>query len=231
MLQIENEYYSSVRPKQVPEANEKPSLALLRRGVRYVELRSLDINIFDPVGISNTQCRFMETLMAFCLMQDSPVISETARKEIDHNLDAVCYRGREPGLTLQRDGKTVTLRDWASELCNAMTGFAEVLDGDIAEKPYRQALQQQVKATLDPEKTLSARVLEEMRSHGEGYFHFAKRMSLQHQKYYLDLPENNETFSALSETVEKSLTDQHAMEDADEISFDAYLENYFSQKS
>ena len=228
MLQIENEYYSSVRPKQVPGFSEKPTIALLRRGVRYVELRSLDINIFDPQGISESQCRFLETMMAFCLMQDSPVISEQGRKEIDVNLDAVCYRGREPGLELQRNGKSITLTSWAGELCNAMTGFADVLDENQAGSPYKLALQEQVEAIRDPDRTLSARVLDGMRTQGEGYFHFAKRMSLQHQQYFLDLPDKDA--DAFAETVEKSLSDQRAIEDADEVPFDEFLKNYFAQK-
>jgi glutamate--cysteine ligase len=104
ILQIENEYYSSVRPKQVPEFLEKPTHALKRRGVRYIELRSMDINVYNPLGISAEQCRFAETLMALCLFRDSPVIGARESGEIDHNLDAVCYRGREPGLKLLRDG-------------------------------------------------------------------------------------------------------------------------------
>ena len=228
MLQIENEYYSSVRPKQVPGFNEKPTIALSRRGVRYVELRSLDINIFDPQGISESQCRFLETMMAFCLMQDSPVISEQGRKEIDFNLDAVCYRGRQPGLELQRNGESITLTSWAGELCDAMAGFADVLDENQAGSPYRLALQEQVEAVRDPDRTLSARVLEGMRTHGEGYFHFAKRMSLQHQQYFLDLPDKDT--NSFTETVEKSLSDQRAIEDADEVPFDEFLKNYFAQK-
>jgi len=125
MLQIENEYYSSVRPKQVPVDNEKPSLALQRRGVRYVELRSLDINVFDPCGISETQCRFIEIFMAFCQLQASPLISSLERREIDYNLDAVAYRGREPGLLLQCDGKKLPLQQWANTLCEAMQAFAK----------------------------------------------------------------------------------------------------------
>jgi glutamate--cysteine ligase len=230
MLQIENEYYSSVRPKQVPGFNEKPSIALLHRGVRYVELRSLDINIFDPQGISESQCRFLETLMAFCLMQDSPVISEQGRKEIDFNLDAVCYRGREPGLELQRDGKPVLLTSWAGELCEAMAGFADVLDEHQAGNPYKLALQEQVEAIREPDRTLSARVLNNMRTHGEGYFDFAQRMSKQHQQYFLDLPDRKEDADSFTETVEKSLSDQRAMEEADDISFDEYLKNYLAQK-
>ena len=229
ILQIENEYYSSVRPKQVPDENEKPALALQRRGVRYVELRSLDINIFDPQGISETQCRFLETLMAFCLMQDSPVISPQERKEIDDNLNAVCYRGREPGLLLQRRGKTVSLRQWAGELCETMTGFAKTLDENEPDNSYQQALQQQVEAVKDPDRTFSAQVLEEMRKHNEGYFHYSQRMSRQHQQYFLDMAHSRDQFQAFNAAVTQSIADQKSVEDSDTISFEEFLENYFAQ--
>lgn len=229
MLQIENEYYSSVRPKQVPEANEKPTLALQRRGVRYVELRSLDINIFDPRGISDTQCRFVEIFMAFCQLQDSPPISALERTEIDYNLDAVGYRGREPGLQLQRNGDTVSLQQWATELCAAMQDFADALDHDKDSAPYRQALQQQQTAVADPGKTLSAQVLAGMRSHGEGYFHFARRMANQHQQYYLALEDQPAQFALFEAMVGESLQQQRAIEASNDESFDDFLQRYFAQ--
>jgi glutamate--cysteine ligase len=229
ILQIENEYYSSVRPKQVPDGNEKPVLALQRRGVRYVELRSLDINVFDPQGISLEQCRFLETLMAFSMLQDSPPISSRERKEIDDNLNAVCYRGREPGLVLRRNDKPVTLKQWAAQICEAMSGFADALDTTESGTPYRQALQAQLASVNDPERTPSARILAEMRAHGEGYFHFSKRMSLQHQQYFLQVPHDEAQFLAFNETAEKSLAEQQAVEAADSMSFDEFLEDYIAQ--
>jgi glutamate--cysteine ligase len=229
MLQIENEYYSSVRPKQVPEFNEKPTLALQRRGVRYVELRSLDINVFDPHGISETQCRFIEIFMTFCQLQDSPVISDLERKEIDYNLDAVAYRGREPGVSLQHNGGTLRLQQWAGELCAAMQPFAAALDEDQSGMPYQRALQIQQEAVDDPAKTLSAQVLDSMREHDEGYFHFAQRMSRQHQQYFLGLEEDPVQTRLFNEMVRQSLQQQHAMEAASHESFDDYLKNYFAQ--
>ncbi len=229
LLQIENEYYSSVRPKQVPDDNEKPTLALQRRGVRYFELRSLDINIFDPRGISEQQCRFLEVFTAFCQLQDSPRISSLERTEIDYNLDAVAYRGRERGLRLQRHGESVTLQQWAGELCEAMQAFAETLDHDEEGTPYQQALQVQLAAVADPDRTLSAQVLQGMREHDEGYFHYAQRMSRQHQRYFLELGQNPARFEAFEAMVDESVEKQRAIEAADDKSFDSFLEDYFSQ--
>ena len=230
ILQIENEYYSSIRPKQVPGFNEKPTLALKRRGVRYVELRSLDINAYDPLGISVEQCHFLEVMMAFCLFHDSPVIDEQGRNEIDYNLNAVCYRGRDPSLTLQRNTRTLTLKQWAGELCEAMTGFAELLDEGEPDAPCQQALQAQKETVRDPDRTSSARILADMRAHGEGYYHFAQRMSRQHRDYFIRLPRDADTFRKLEASVEQSLRDQRDIEDVDAQSFDEFLKNYFAQK-
>ena len=229
ILQIENEYYSSTRPKQVPDGNEKPALALQRRGVRYVELRSLDINIFDPQGISTEQCRFLEALMGLALLQDSPVISRTERREIDNNLSAVCYRGREPGLELSRNGKPVKLKQWAEELCSALTGFAELLDAAETGSPYQDALQTQIESINDPDRTPSARVLAGMREHDSGYFDYARHMSLQHQQYFKDLPYDAAQMEAYTATVQQSLQQQQALEAAEEITFDEFLQDYFAQ--
>jgi len=230
ILQIENEYYSSIRPKQVPDGNEKPALALKRRGVRYVELRSLDINIFDPQGISLTQCRFLEALMALALFQDSPVISRSERREIDSNLSAVCYRGREPGLELQRNGRAIRLQQWAGELCSALAGFAELLDAAGNGTPYRDALQEQVASVNDPDHTPSARILAGMREHNEGYFDYARRMSLQHQQYFLNLPYDAAQFRDFRALAEQSIAEQQAIEAADKVSFDEFLQAYFAQR-
>ncbi len=229
MLQIENEYYSSVRPKQVPLANEKPTLSLQRRGVRYVELRSLDINVFDPRGINETQCHFIEIFMAFCQLQDSPVINALERIEIDYNLDAVGYRGREPGLQLQHNGQSVSLQHWANELCEAMQTFAEALDLDEQGTPYQQALLEQQQAVSDPGLTLSARVLDNMGQHEEGYFHFAQRMSKQHQQYYTDLDFDAAQFKMFDASVNESIQKQRTIEAADDESFDSFLKHYFAQ--
>jgi glutamate--cysteine ligase len=230
ILQIENEYYSSVRPKQVPEFLEKPTHALKRRGVRYIELRSMDINVYNPLGISVEQCRFAETLMALCLFQDNPVIGGRESGEIDHNLDAVCYRGREPGLELLRDGRPVALKQWAGEICEAMTEIAALLDEGESATPYQDAVRAQVDAIRDPQLTPSARILADMREHDEGYFDFASRLSQQHRNYFMGLPRDPERFAAIEAAVVKSVRDQEALEAADTLSFDEFLQDYFAQK-
>ena len=229
ILQIENEYYSTVRPKQITGIDEKPTLALQRRGVRYVELRSLDVNAFDPMGINETQLYFLEALMLYCLLQDSPPIDANERVAIDQNELDVAHRGREPGLKLMRRDGEISLHDWGLEVCDEMQAICEYLDTSVEDAPYSHALEKQRAAIMDPELTPSARMLAEMRENGEGFYHFAQRKSLAHCSYFKQLPIDAERKAVLEKSVEESLLRQQAIEAADDCSLDDYLARYFAQ--
>ena len=75
-LQIENEFYSTIRPKRVARTGERPTMALRRGGIEYVELRALDVSPFDPIGINQRQARFLEVFLLNCLLSDSPPIDD-----------------------------------------------------------------------------------------------------------------------------------------------------------
>src|SRR5690606_432744 len=105
VLQIENEYYSAVRPKRVARSGESPSAALRRGGVEYIEMRALYCSAFDPVGVNGNKLRFLEAFAALCLLRSSPPIADSEQEAIDDNFLKVARRGREPGLNLERDGR------------------------------------------------------------------------------------------------------------------------------
>lgn len=230
ILQIENEYYSTVRPKQLLQGMEKPTLALKRRGVRYIELRSLDVNAFDPLGINEVQMHFIEALMLYCLLADSPSIDELERVEIDQNEMLVAHRGREPGLMLMCRGEQRSLRQWAQQICDAMMPVCQLLDGNTSGQPYLQALARQQRVIDNPELTPSARMLAEMRSSGESFFELARRKSLEHQWYFAELPIALEQEQMLIEMVERSLQRQQEIERQDTQDLDSYLRAYFEQQ-
>ncbi len=229
ILQIENEYYSTVRPKQLLQGMEKPTTALQRRGVRYIELRSLDVNAFDPLGINEHQMQFIESLMLYCLLADSPPISPLERVEIDQNEMLVAHRGREPGLKLMRRGEALPLRDWAAAICREMEPVCRLLDANFSEQPYQQALARQQRVVANPALSPSARVLAEMRSGGESFFEFARRKSLEHQWYFAELPVAEEQEQMLSELAQRSWLRQQEIEASDKLSLDDYLAAYFKE--
>ena len=229
ILQIENEYYSTVRPKQILQGNEKPTMALKRRGVRYVELRSLDVNAFDPLGINQTQLYFLEAFMVFCLLQESPQICFSEREEIDKNELDVAHKGREPGLMLSRDAARCSLKEWGLEICNMMEDVCKLLDQSHDDGRYIKALSLQIDKIKDPDLTPSARMLKEMEKNKEGFYHFARRMSQQHHQYFSGIELSDEKKEFFIKEAEKSMEKQKAMEQQDSASFDEYLQNYFSQ--
>lgn len=229
MLQIENEYYSSVRPKQILQKNEMPSLALKKRGIAYLELRSLDVNSFDPHGINSDQLYFLEVFMLFCLLHESPALSRSEIFAIDENLLLVAHKGRQPGLQLDRGDEKITLQAWASELCREMKPVARLLDNAHYSENYFSSVKSQIASVYDPDLTPSARMLAEMRERGESFYDHAKRMSHHHYQYYKNTQLSNDKVSFFTHLAEESIQQQLQMEAADEISFDSYLEQYFNQ--
>lgn len=229
ILQIENEYYSTVRPKQPSEGLEKPVRALGRRGVAYVELRSLDVNIYEPLGINEQQVRFLEVFMIFCLLQESPVIDAVEHGENDRNLIETAHHGRRPGFELLRQGAAVTLRDWAMELFNVMQGICTVLDDAEEGGLYRQALETQRQAIEDPDQTPSSRMLTDMRARGEGFYHFSKFKSQQHHEYFKHLPVEERVMQEFAGSAEQSLHQQLEIEAREQEPFGQFLEAYFRQ--
>lgn len=229
ILQIENEYYSSVRPKQAPINNEKPTIALRDRGVQYVELRSLDVDAFAPLGITESQMRFLEAFMLYCLFQESPRINALESREIDSNAALVANRGREPALKLQRNGQAISLRDWAAEICEVMQGICELLDTDEAQNPYSAALAQYRQCVEEPQRTPSARMLADMRAHHEGFHDHASRLTDEHFEYFQGLELSAEKHRFYNDETQRSLRKQRDMEQSDDCSFDEYLRRYFAQ--
>ena len=218
-----------MRPKQVLEGNEKPSLALKRRGVRYIELRSLDVNAYSPLGIDVEQMYFLQSLMLYCLLSDSPLISAQERIEIDHNEMTVAHRGRKPGLLLLRGEEKIPLRDWANEVCDALASITRRMDEGLEGAPYTKSLQQQRAKIADPDLTPSARMLAEMRRHHESFHAFASRMSHAYNRFFSGLPVRKERMAEYEQMARESLEKQRAIEQSDTLSFDEYLEHYFAQ--
>ncbi len=227
ILQIENEYYSSVRPKQLLDGLEKPIHALSRRGIRYIELRSLDVNVYQPLGVGKEEVVFLRLLAMLSLLVDSPSFCRRERCEVDRNLLQVAHRGREPGLRLCREGQQVPLQTWATEILQAMVPLCDAM-GDEADL-CRQVLDAQMEKVRDPDVTPSARMLAEMKARGETFQQFARRLSHQHAREALNHfvpPEREREWDTLAG---ESLRQQQAMEASDEMDFDVFLAAYLAQ--
>lgn len=229
ILQIENEYYSTIRPKQLLNNNEKPTLALQKRGVKYVELRSLDVNAYDPLGVNDSQLYFLEAFLIFCLLHESEIFRLDKRYELDHNEMLVAHRGRLPGLKLRFNDEDVFLKDWANEICDNMYALCEILDLKEEGEPYTNSLKRQIGKINDPSQTPSARMLDEMRENEDSFHRFASRMSKLHQHYFKNISLSDTENHFFTKLAKDSLDKQIEIEESDKLSFDTYLDNYFNQ--
>ena len=229
LLQIENEYYAFIRPKRVARSGERPTKALMRRGVEYVEVRALDVSAFDPVGVNQNKLRFLEAFLALCLMRESPPIDSAEQAVLDGNHVTVARRGREPDLMLSRDGRNVPMLQWAREIIDQMQGICELLDEGDPQKPYAAALAVQAAKLDDVALTPSARLIKEIGETGESFFDLALRTSATHKGYFLDLHEPNEArLREFADQAAESLEVAEAMASAPQKDFDVFIADYFS---
>ncbi len=231
ILQIENEFYSFIRPKQIARSGEKPTVALKRRGVRYVEVRALDVSPFDPAGVNEEQLRFLETFLIFCLLHESPPISKSEQQDIDHNQQLVACCGRDPKIQLKINTHSLKLSEWIESVCASLDEICALLDADESRPVYRTAVLRQKEAVQNPDQLPSSRVLEEMKRNNESFFEFAMRVSKAHRAHFESRAMSREKLAIFEEEARRSLRLQKQIEAADNISFDEYLRRYFAQSA
>jgi len=228
LLQIENEFYGTIRPKRTINKGERPLTALLERGVEYVEVRCLDVNPFLPAGIDVVQSHFLDLFLLNCLLQPSAPDSLTESEALTSNQLAVVERGREPGLTLNRDGASVAMVDWAEELLAGCAAIATLIDQQNNNEDHAFALDCQRKKIADPDCTPSARILAQMRDQSIPFFRFSMNASLAHSGYYADHPLSDTKLAEFKALAAKSIAEQQAMEAAETETFEEFLEHYLA---
>lgn len=228
LLQIENEFYGTIRPKRTINKGERPLSALLERGVEYVEVRCLDVNPFLPAGIDTMQARFLDLFLLNCLLQPSAPDSLEESETLTHNQLAVVERGREPGLKLQRGDQEVRMEDWAHELLQGCEKIAALIDKTESNDESTFALNCQRKKVADPELTPSARILAQMREQSIPFFRFAMNASIAHSGYYADHPLRDARLKEFKDFATHSIADQKAIEAAESESFEDFLEHYLA---
>ncbi len=229
ILQIENEFYSTMRPKQIINSGEKPTLALKKRGVRYVEMRSLDLDIFNPIGIDVDKARFIEALLLTCLLNESPKNTDIDQKINNSNQLAVANQGRKPGLTLFKGDENILLRTWAMEILNSMQTVCEILDNANLDKPYTRALETQKAVVNNPDLTPSAKILSQMTEAKVPYTRFALTKSQEHAALFKAATLDESIRKEFSELAIKSIAKQQEIERTPQMPFEQFLANYFTQ--
>src|SRR5262245_1435930 len=229
LLQIENEFYSPIRLKRRIKPGERPLHALRERGVEYVEVRLMDLDPFNPVGIGAQTMRFLDILLLHCLLEDSPPDTHAELRAIARNKLLGAQEGRKPGLALERRGKQVPLIDWGKEVVAACEPIAAELDAVRGGAAYRDALSSAASVLRDPETAPSARVLHAMaRNHGNSHVRFTLAESLSHRGTLLGIPLKPEVEDRFARLAAESIDKQKKIEASDRVDFETYRQRYLN---
>ncbi len=229
LLQIENEFYGTIRPKRVIRSGERPLHALRERGVEYVEVRCMDLDPFVPVGIQAATIRFLDIFLLHCLLADSPRDTPAEIAELGRNQHRAASHGREPGLALERHGRPVLLMDWAGELLADCAPIAQALDDAHGSTAYGEALAAARAGIAAPDSLPSARALATMTADfGSGYTPFLRAQSEQTHNHLRALPWSAEQQAEFEAMARDSLAERLALEAAETVDFETYRLAYLS---
>jgi len=230
LLQIENEFYGTIRPKRRIHPGERPLKALGERGVEYVEVRCVDVNPFFPIGIDAGEIRFMDIFLLHCLLQASPNDTPEEIAAISRNQHLAAERGRDPALRLDRYGQPVAPAEWGARLLRECEPIAAALDGAQGGRAYRDVLSAAAAALGDPATLPSARVLRETeQDYAKSFPRFALDYSQRHRRALLDLPLPGAAAARYARMAEESLAAQRAIEAADSVPFEVHRQRYLGQ--
>jgi glutamate--cysteine ligase len=231
LLQIENEFYSTIRPKRVIQPGERPLHALRERGVQYVEVRALDLDPFSPIGITADTVRFLDIFLLHCLLTESPPDSPQEIESNVRNKQLVASRGRERGLRLERRGQPVEVAEWADQVVAECRPVAAALDAACGGSAYRDALERAARVAEAPASLPSARVLSEMREFHDGsHGRFAVTRSRGHRDVLTQVPLSAAVAARFDRLAEESIEVQRRIEAADEVPFEDYRRGYLSRE-
>lgn len=226
LLQIENEYYATIRPKRVINMGERPIEALCTRGVQYIEVRCMDVDPFDPLGINLETSRFLDVFLTFCALAESPMTNKIEEDENTDNFARTVKEGRRPGLALHRGGNAIGLKDWGMELLDQMDAVADMLDAGQADPIHAIALTAQRDKLHAPELTPSARVLEAVRNGGGSFTDFALRQSEAHAANFKSRPPTPDEQAYFTDLANTSNVEQQQMEATQTGDFDQFITEY-----
>ena len=230
LLQIENEFYSAVRPKCIAHSGERPLNALAARGVEYVEVRLIDVNPFLPMGIDEGIIRFLDLFLLQCLLAESPPDSPAIIERQNKNKLRIVEEGRKPNLTLLTDqGEEQRMHILADAILKNCMEVAQALDHALGSCQYMTTLTQKRVHLRHPAETPSGQMMGGMEAYSSSFCKLAMNQSQHHQKWFRRRPLSAEKHAIMEQATRDSIAEQRRIEASDTLDFETYRKNYIEQ--
>ena len=228
ILQIDDEYYAIARPKSNNTAYKRSTKNLQKGGIDFIEIRSIDINPFSSIGIDEESVLLIELLTLYCLFAGNQGISDKEQLEINQNDSTIAENGRAVNQHLFRNGNRISVASWGLELLDEMIPIAEFLDGDGAS--YISCISSAREKFLNPDSTLSARVIEETVSKNISFEELGNHLGELHKNQYIKRPkESNKNWALLERQAKESIQKLKFEELKKRSSLDEIIYNYFHE--
>ncbi|MEJ2764085.1 glutamate--cysteine ligase [Photobacterium sp. MCCC 1A19761] len=228
VLQIENELYAPIRPKRVAKSGEKPSEALGRGGVEYIEVRSLDVNPFSPIGITEDQVRFLDLFLTWAVLSSSDPMDDAELACWRDNWNRVVLDGRNPDLQLKIgcNGERLSLQSWGLRVFAELGQVAEAMDQAAGSDHYQQTVARLKTWIENPALTLSAQLLTQIKQQA-GIGNVGKALARSHAQALKTRDFRFYSAQDFEQEAAASVAKQREIEQSDRQSFDDFLDTYF----
>lgn len=231
VLQIEAEYYAIARAKSIEKDSRRQSTSLKNRGVDFIEIRSLDLNPFSRVGIDNDTVLFFEVFMIFCLIKPIGTLDKKTIRDMQNNDLSVAKYGREKDIFLLIGGDKILLREWGKDIFENLIQIAEKLDDK--NQSHSKAIQSLWSTLKNPDETLSARVINHLRSNKISYLEFGNTLAEKYKDEYIKKAINQNNLWAILEdeaTNSKIRQNEKEIETAESnIAFEGFKSDYYKR--
>jgi glutamate--cysteine ligase len=229
ILQIENEFYSPVRPKRNAYSGEPPTHALERGGIEYIEIRALDVNPFSETGINLEQVNFLDVFLTYCLLKPSPDMDWEEQNLSQVNLRTVVNQGRDPNVELRQGGQNRKLTQWANQIFADLSEVAKWMDEANSSEKYTATIVELSDWVQRSELTYSGRLIEALKATQQSGDVLALDLAKQYKLASQERVYQAYDESKLRVSVEESIQKAKEIEQSDTLSFVAFLDDYFAK--
>lgn len=229
ILQIDNEYYSSIRPKSNLNSNDASLKNLAVGGVEYIELRGIDINPFSPNGIDLWQAAFIETFIMTCFFLESNPISWVEQNKYTENYNKVALHGKSKDCTVYFYGKNILITELLKILLEKLFSVSSWLDSCYNVKYYTKSIQHVERILYHQEPLLCDMLLDEMINSKESFVNNILSLCQKHKDYWSNFVFNEDMQNKLQQEQNKSWKKYHGLKKNDAIDFKSFLEKYYER--
>jgi glutamate--cysteine ligase len=223
VLQSEAEFYTTVRAKCVPPKGANFLHTLQDEGVEYIEVRLLDVNPYLPLGIDEQQIHFLDALLLYCLLIDSPEHHGALCDNVGLNVKAVVDSGQITTTLLRDINAERTLKDWSTEVLDGVMVVAKWLDQTNGGDDYTNSVAAQLAKITDTSKVPSVAMIDDMRAGEIPFYQFALDQSLAHKTDFQAQPLSDSERQHFQELTRISRLEHAELEATPGPAFDDYL--------